>query len=377
VSISVHSWFITLFSLFSGCGFGHDFRGSMQKLRYTTPGSPPATLVPLPEQAGSKPKLQLIEYDAHAFQEREIEVADLESLHESRMNWINVGGLGDVETLRKLGERFRIHPLALEDVFNTGQRPHLDEYDDQLFIVLQMAYQETEGELVFEQVSLFLGERYVITVQEDAAMDVFEPIRKRLREGLGNARFMRSDYLAYALIDAVIDQYFPLSEALGESIESMEEEVLAAPDREQLQQIHEFRQALAQLRRAVWPTREVLTRLLRDESKLVAEKTKPFLRDTLDHVLAIVDLLETYRDITTSFMDLYVSSLSMRTNDIMRVLTIVSSIFIPLTFIAGLYGMNFAKMPELHWRFGYPAVLILMGAVATGMILFFKRKNWL
>jgi magnesium transporter len=334
-------------------------------------------LVALPELAGSKPKLQLIEYDAHSFQEREIEISDLDSIHSSRVTWINVGGLGDVEILRKVGEHFQIHPLALEDVFNTGQRPHLDEYDEQLFIVLQMAYKETEGELVFEQVSLLLGKHYVITIQEDAATDVFEPVRKRLREGLGNARFLRSDYLAYTLIDAVIDQYFPLSEALGDSIESMEEELLTAPNRDKLEKIHEFRQALAQLRRAVWPTREVLARLLRDESGLIAEKTKPFLRDCLDHVLAIADLLETYRDITSSFMDLYVSSLSMRTNDIMRVLTIISSIFIPLTFIAGLYGMNFAKMPELHWRFGYPAVLIIMLAVAAGMILFFKRKNWL
>ncbi len=349
----------------------------MQKVRYTAPGSAPATLVALPEQAGCKPKLQLIEYDAHSFQEREIEVSDLDSIHSSKVSWINVGGLGDVETLRKLGEHFRIHPLALEDVFNTGQRPHIDEYDDQLFIVLQMAYEETEGELVFEQVSLLLGNHYVITIQEDAATDVFEPIRKRLREGLGNARFMRSDYLAYTLIDAVIDQYFPLSEALGDSIESMEEEVLTAPNRDKLEKIHEFRQALAQLRRAVWPTREVLARLLRDESGLIAEKTKPFLRDCLDHVLAIVDLLETYRDITSSFMDLYVSSLSMRTNDIMRVLTIISSIFIPLTFIVGLYGMNFTNMPELHWRFGYPSVILIMLAVASGMILFFKRKNWL
>jgi magnesium transporter len=349
----------------------------MQKVRYTAPGSAPATLVALPEQAGCKPKLQLIEYDAHSFQEREIEISDLDSIPSSRVSWINIGGLGDVETLRKVGEHFRIHPLALEDVFNTGQRPHLDEYDDQLFIVLQMAYEETEGELVFEQVSLLLGKHYVITIQEDAATDVFEPVRKRLREGLGNARFLHSDYLAYTLIDAVIDQYFPLSEALGDSIESMEEELLTAPNRDKLEKIHEFRQALAQLRRAVWPTREVLARLLRDESGLIAEKTKPFLRDCLDHVLAIADLLETYRDITTSFMDLYVSSLSMRTNDIMRVLTIISSIFIPLTFIAGLYGMNFAEMPELHWRFGYPVVLIIMLAVASGMILFFKRKNWL
>jgi magnesium transporter len=349
----------------------------MQKVRYTAPGSAPATLVALPEQAGSKPKLQLIEYDAHSFQEREIELSDLDSIQSSRVSWINIGGLGDVETLQKVGEHFRIHPLALEDVFNTGQRPHLDEYDDQLFIVLQMAYEETEGELVFEQVSLLLGKHYVITIQEDAAADVFEPVRKRLREGLGNARFLHSDYLAYTLIDAVIDQFFPLSEALGDSIESMEEELLTAPNRDKLEKIHEFRQVLAQLRRAVWPAREVLARLLRDESGLIAEKTKPFLRDCLDHVLAIADLLETYRDITTSFMDLYVSSLSMRTNDIMRVLTIISSIFIPLTFIAGLYGMNFAKMPELHWRFGYPGVLIVMLAVAGGMILFFKRKNWL
>jgi magnesium transporter len=349
----------------------------MQKVRYTAPGSAPATLVALPEQAGSKPKLQLIEYDAHSFQEREIELSDLDSIQSSRVSWINIGGLGDVETLQKVGEHFRIHPLALEDVFNTGQRPHLDEYDDQLFIVLQMAYEETEGELVFEQVSLLLGKHYVITIQEDAAADVFEPVRKRLREGLGNARFLHSDYLAYTLIDAVIDQFFPLSEALGDSIESMEEELLTAPNRDKLEKIHEFRQVLAQLRRAVWPAREVLARLLRDESGLIAEKTKPFLRDCLDHVLAIADLLETYRDITTSFMDLYVSSLSMRTNDIMRVLTIISSIFIPLTFIAGLYGMNFAKMPELHWRFGYPGVLIVMLAVASGMILFFKRKNWL
>jgi len=350
----------------------------MRKFRYHTPGTAPATLVPLPEQAGCTPKLRLISYDAHSFHDREIETIDelLDSVEGSKVNWINVDGLGDVETLRKLGEHFRIHPLALEDVFNTGQRPHLDEYEDQLFIVLQMVYQEEKGELVFEQMSVFLGDRYVITIQEDPG-DIFEPIRKRLREGRGNARFMRSDYLAYTLIDAAVDQYFPLSEALGDSIECMEEELLEDPTREKLRQIHEFRQALAQLRRAIWPTREVLTRLLRDESGLVAEKTKPFLRDCLDHVLAIVDLLESYRDITTSFMDLYVSSLSMRTNEIMRVLTIVSSVFIPLTFIVGLYGMNFADMPELHWKFGYPAILLIMLAVAIGMIMFFKRKNWL
>src|SRR6266550_1120230 len=173
----------------------------MQKVRYTAPGSAPATLVALPEQAGCKPKLQWIEYDAHSFQEREIEVSDLDSIHSSKVSWVNVGGLGDVNTLRKLGDYFRIHPLALEDVFNTGQRPHIDEYEDQLFMVLQMVYQEEQGELVFEQMSVFLGEKYVITIQEDPG-DMFDPIRKRLREGRGNARFMRSDYLAYTLIDA-------------------------------------------------------------------------------------------------------------------------------------------------------------------------------
>jgi magnesium transporter len=350
----------------------------MRKFRYHSPGTAPATLVPPPEQAGCMPTLRLISYDAHSFQEREIGTIDelLDSVEGSKVNWINVDGLGDVATLRKLGEYFRIHPLALEDVFNTGQRPHIDEYEDQLFMVLQMVYQEEQGELVFEQMSVFLGEKYVITIQEDPG-DMFDPIRKRLREGRGNARFMRSDYLAYTLIDTAVDQYFPLSEALGDSVECMEEELLQNPTREKLRQIHELRQALAQLRRAVWPTREVITHLLRDDSGLVAEKTKPFLRDCLDHVLAIVDLLESYRDITTSFMDLYVSSLSMRTNEIMRVLTIISSIFIPLTFIAGLYGMNFVHMPELHWRLGYPFALVLMLLVAVGMIAYFKRKNWL
>jgi magnesium transporter len=330
-------------------------------------------------------RIHLIEYDAHSFDEREItSVEDVfDCLDNNRISWIDVGGLEDRQTLDSLGDRFRIHPLAIQDALNTGQRPHVDEYVDQLYVVLQMAYFNLDQEIVFEQVSLFLGNGYVITIQEDPERDVFEPLRRRLREGLGSVRYMRSDFLAYALIDAVVDQFFPISESLAEAIVEMEEGLLQHPTRDRMRQVHEFRQALTHLRRAVWPNRDVLTRLWRDESGLISDRTKPFLRDTLDHVLAIVDLLEVHHETASNFVDLYISSLSMRTNEIMRVLTVISAIFIPLTFIAGVYGMNFDpqaspwNMPELHFFYGYPMALILMTAVAGGMIWYFKRKKWL
>jgi magnesium transporter len=329
--------------------------------------------------------IHLIEYDAHSFDEREItSVEDVfDCLDNNKISWIDVAGLEDKETLRRLGERFRIHPLAIEDVGNTGQRPHVDEYVDQLYVLLQKAYYNTDQEIVFEQVSLFLGKGYVITIQETSERDVFEPLRRRLREGLGSVRYMRSDFLAYALIDAVMDQFFPISESLGEVIEQMENELLEHPTRDRMRQVYKFRQALTHLRRAVRPNRDVLTRLWRDESGLIADRTKPFLRDTLDQVLGIVDLLESHHETASNFVDLYISSLSMRTNEIMRVLTVIASIFIPLTFIASVYGMNFDpqaspwNMPELHFFYGYPMALILMALVALGMLWFFRRKKWL
>ena len=357
----------------------------MDKLRYPPPGTAPATLVVPPEYQGQKPTISLIEYDAHSIVERKIETMDelLPCLDNDKVSWINVDGLGDPEFIQRLGRHFRIHPLALEDIFNIGQRPKVDEYDRQLFIVLDMGYENKEEEVVFEQVCVVLAEQFVITIQEEESGDVFNPVRQRLRDGGGNARFMKSDYLAYALIDAVIDQYFPIIESLGESMDDLQETLLDQPTRERLRELHDFKRLIARIRRAVWPQREVLGRLMRDETGLVETRTKPFFRDCYDHTVIMVDILETFRDATRNIMDTYLSSISIRTNEIMRVLTVITSIFIPLTFIAGVYGMNFDpklspfNMPELEWPFGYPFAICLMLAVAIGMIVFFKRKKWL
>jgi magnesium transporter len=356
----------------------------MDKLRYPPPGTAPATLIVPPEYQGQQPVLSLIEYDAHSIEERKIETMDelLPCLDNDKVSWINVDGLGDPEFFKRLGRQFRIHPLALEDIFNIGQRPKIDEYDRQLFIVLDMAYEDKKEEVVFEQVCIVLAENFVITIQEDPG-DVFDAVRQRLRDGGGNARFMKADYLAYALIDAVIDQYFPIVESLGESMDDLQETLLDQPTRERLRDLHEFKRLIARIRRAVWPQREVLGRLMRDETGLVAARTKPFFRDCYDHTVIMVDILETFREAARNIMDVYLSSINIRTNEIMRVLTVISSIFIPLTFIAGVYGMNFDpklspfNMPELEWPFGYPFAICLMLAVAVGMIVFFKRKKWI
>ena len=356
----------------------------MDKLRFPPPGTAPATLVVPPEYQGQQPVVTLIEYDAHSIEERKIETMDelLPCLDNDKVSWINVDGLGDPEFFQQLGRQFRIHPLALEDLFNIGQRPKIDEYDRQLFIVLDMAYENKKEEVVFEQVCIVLAENFVITIQEDPG-DVFDPVRQRLRDGGGNARFMKADYLAYALIDSVIDQYFPIVESLGESMDDLQETLLDQPTRERLRDLHEFKRLIARIRRAVWPQREVLGRLMRDETGLVAARTKPFFRDCYDHTVIMVDILETFREAARNIMDVYLSSINIRTNEIMRVLTVISSIFIPLTFIAGVYGMNFDpklspfNMPELEWTFGYPFAICLMLAVAIGMIVFFKRKKWI
>jgi magnesium transporter len=356
----------------------------MDKLRYPPPGTAPATLIVPPEYQSVKPVISLFEYDAHSFQERRIETIDdlLPCLESEKISWINIDGLGDIEFFRQLALHFRIHPLALEDILNLGQRPKVDEYDRQLFIVLHMAYENNEQEVVFEQVSILLAERILITVQERSGV-VLNPVRQRLRDGVGNARFMRADYLAYALIDAVIDQYFPIIESLGESMDDFQQTLLDQPTRERLNELHEFRRLIARIRRAVWPQRDILGRLMRDESGLIAERTKPFFRDCYDNTVVLLDILESFRDATRNYMDLYLTSISIRTNEIMRVLTVVASIFIPLTFIAGIYGMNFdpkqgpLNMPELEWPFGYLFAICLMLTVTIGMIVFFKRKKWL
>ena len=343
---------------------------------YHQPGTAPATLIPRGE---AKPVITLIEYDASGYEERKVE--QIEEVFACRDNkkvsWINVEGLGDVEVLRKLGEHFGLHPLALEDVLHIGQRPKVEEYEKHYFITSQIPYSGHIGKVDFEQMSLFFGANFLITIQEDPTRDVLEPLRVRLRTGRGFARTRGHDYLAYAILDAVVDHYFPVLEPLGDKIERIEEKLLQKPTPENLSLIHILKRTLVRLRRNAWPMREVLSAMSRDESGLVARETTIFLRDCYDHTVQIMDVIESYRDLITSIMDVYLSSVGIRTNEIMRVLTVVSTIFIPLTFIVGVYGMNFENMPELKFPHGYPICLAVMAIIAAGMLLIFRKKKWL
>jgi magnesium transporter len=360
----------------------------MFKMRYQTPGTAPATLLPLPKGCSVKPTLKLIEYNEGTITERAVEsVADLPdcSVDDGLVRWIDMEGLGDIRMLKELGEKYGLHPLALEDVVNIGQRPKVEQYGSHLFIVADMVYADEEERICGEQVSFFLCKRLIISIQEAVGGDVFDPVRQRLRGGGNWIRKSGSDYLAYALLDAIIDHYFPVLEKLGDGIEELENEVLEGPSKQCVSKIHNYKRTLMQLRRYVWPARDVVTTLLHDESGIVADGTKVFLRDCYDHSIQAMDLIETYRDVNSGLMDLYLSAVGIKTNEIMRVLTVMSSIFIPLTFLAGVYGMNFdyadgnkpLNMPELHSPYGYVICVLVMAVIAIGQIIFFKRKKWL
>lgn len=352
----------------------------MFKSRHPIPGTAPATLTPLAPGEGMPTKIQLVTYDTQGIKETPIRtVADLppRDINDGKFRWIEFNGLAEFDELRALGEKYDLHPLALEDVIHSGQRPKVDSYDEQLFIVAQMIYRDEPGRLCGEQVSFFLMKGFLITIQEESESDVFDPVRERLRQGRGYIRKLGPDYLAYALLDSIIDHCFPILECIGEALEEMEDELLATPNRSCISRLHEFRRMLIQMRRSVWPERDLVNGLLHDESGLISKQTKVFLRDAYDHAVRIMDLVESYRDLTASMLELYLSSVSQRTNEIMRVLTVISAIFIPLTFVAGIYGMNFDNMPELKHPWGYFACLGFMAAVAGFQIAFFKRKGWL
>ena len=321
----------------------------------------------------------MIEYDQGSCTERTLgSVAELPpALCENKVRWIEMNGLGDVEALRALGAKYGLHPLALEDALNVGQRPKLEPYDGHLFIVAQMIYQDAEECICGEQVSMFVCGNVLITVQEDPVMDVFEPVRQRIRAGGGNIRRMKADYLAYALLDAIVDHGFPVLEQIGEVLQEIEDEVLTHPAKETVGQLHSLKRTLMQLRRFIWPERDVVSALLHSDSEFVHPETKVYLRDLYDHTVQIMDLIESYRDVTTGLMEMYLSTVSLRTNEIMRVLTVMSSIFIPLTFVAGVYGMNFENMPELKTRWGYFICVGVMALISAGQIIFFRRRKWL
>ena len=339
-------------------------------------GMPPGTLAAPESQQGQPARLGLITFTPEEFQEFEPKTVEecLELAAGHGVAWINVEGLGQPDLLAKLGERFGLHPLALEDVVTVPQRPKVEAYGDHYFLVLRMVRMAPEIEE--EQVSLFFGPSFVLTVRERPGGDVFEPVRERIRRNRGRMRTAGTDYLAYSLLDAVVDGIFPVLEVVGERIEALEDEVIGELTRQILQRIHALRRDLLALRRTIWPTREVILALQREESQLIAPETRIFLRDCHDHAVESLELVETYRETATALMEVYLSVQNQRLNEVMKVLTVIATLFIPLTFIASIYGMNFQQMPELGWRYGYPAVLGVMAVVAGGLLLYFRSRGW-
>ncbi len=349
------------------------------KKRSKKAGLPPGTLVHIGEKKAETLKITVMDYDETHFQEREIKTIEECFVFKNAptVTWINIDGLHRTEILEKLGECYGFHPLVLEDILNTDQRPKMEDYGDYLYVVLRMlSYNDQSREIETEQASLILGSNFVFSFQEKQG-DVFDPIRERIRNGKGRIRKMGADYLAYALLDSIVDNYFMIMEKLGETIEFLEEELVTQPVPETLQTIHRLKRELIFLRKAVWPLREVISSLQRGELVLVKETTRIYLRDVYDHTIQVIDTIETFRDMISGMLDIYLSSVSNRLNSVMKVLTIIATIFMPLTFLAGIYGMNFKYFPEVEWRWGYPFFWLLVIAISVFMLLYFKKKRWL
>jgi magnesium transporter len=331
------------------------------------------------EKRSAKVKLSVINYDGANFQEKEVNnVKEAVSFRsKSSVTWLNVDGVHQPEIIEQIGKIFSIHPLVLEDIANTGQRPKMEDFDGYIFVVLRMLrFDDEKNQTKAEQISIILGPDFVISFQEREG-DVFDIIRDRLRSNKGRIRKIGADYLAYSLIDAIVDNYFMILEKLGETIEDIEDKLVTDPKAETLQIIHDLKREMIFLRKSVWPLREVINRLERSESALIKKSTLVYLRDVYDHTIQVMDSVDTFRDTLSGMLDIYLSSVSNRMNEIMKVLTIIATIFIPLTFIAGVYGMNFRRMPELVQPWGYPAVLIVMLVIALIMLVYFRRKKWI
>jgi magnesium transporter len=349
-------------------------------------GLPPGTPVHVGERKTEKVTISIVNYDRDGCKFHQTAAPEdcLAYRDQPGVTWVSIDGLHQVDLIEKIGACFNIHPLTIEDICNTTQRPKLDLFEDYLFLVVKMqTYNRESRSIETDQVSLVLGRNFLLSFQERPSA-IFAGVRTRIENGKGRLRSLGPDYLAYALIDAVVDHYFSVLEDLGEDIENLEEEVIGRPRRESIEKIHLLKRELILLRKSIWPLREVLNTLLRhDESDLIGSAMAIYLKDLYDHTIQVIDIVEAYRDVTAGLMDIYLSSLSNRMNEIMKVLTMFATIFIPLTFIAGVYGMNFNpdlspwNMPELNWRWGYPFALALMGAVVVAMLVYFKRKSWL
>jgi magnesium transporter len=342
-------------------------------------GLAPGTLVHVGEKKAEKVVIRVLAYNSEKLIKRELDTVEecLEFKSQPDINlWINVDGLDRIYVIEKLGGYFNIHPLTLEDVLNTGQRPKTEDYDSYIYTVLKMMVLDTERkDIIIDQVSIIIGPNYILSFQERQG-NVFDPVRERFENPASRLRKNGVDYLAYSLIDAVVDNYFLILEYFGDEIEDLEEGLVIQPRPETLKTIQKYKRDMITLRKSVWPLRELINGLQRVESDLIKETTRIYLRDIYDHTIQVIDSVEDFRDILSSMIDVYLSSISYRMNDVMKVLTVIATIFIPLTFIAGVYGMNFEYMPELKWRWGYPTVISGMTFLAVGMFAYFKKKRW-
>ncbi len=369
--------------VYDHCLIPDDDEDQLVDFNYDLPGSLPGTLS-IPEDALPT------EFILMAYGKEGVDVRSLNHLQECRripksyqVSWLDARGLGSEDKLWQFSQVFQIHPLMLEDVVNVPHRPKLDFYEDQILLIMQMVRSKDGGSGVgSEQVSFVLGRDFLVTFQEEPEWDSFEPVRDRIRRGTGNIRRQGADYLAYALLDTIVDSFFPVLEELGEALEELENEVVENPTQVTIEKIYRMRRGLMKLRRYIWPQRNVINSLIRDSDDLISQEVKVYLQDVYDHIVQVVDILENYRETASSLMDVYLSSISNRMNEVMKLLTVISSIFIPLTFIAGVYGMNFNpersrwNMPELEWPWGYVVCLAVMGAIAVLQVVFFWRRGW-
>ena len=349
------------------------------KKRGSKVGLEPGTLIHIGEKKVEKVRIKVVIYNNEELVEKELNSIDecLEYKDKPGTNlWINVDGLDQTDVIEKIGSCFNIHPLTLEDILNTGQRPKMEDYESYIYTVLKMMLLDMENdEIIVDQVSIIFGYNYILSFQE-REVDFLNPLREKLRNPASRLRKYGVDHLAYSIIDTVIDNYFLILEHFGDEIEEFEDQLLIRPSPETIRIIQRYRRDMIILRKSVWPLRELISGLQRIESEIIKDTTRIYLRDIYDHTIQVIDSVEDYRDMLSSMVDIYLSSLSNRMNDIMKVLTVIATIFIPLTFIAGVYGMNFEYMPELKWRWGYHAVMLFMAIVGTSMFTYFRKRGW-
>jgi magnesium transporter len=342
-------------------------------------GMLPGTLLHIGERKVENVRITVIDYDEKTFQERQVENIDECIIFRATptVSWINIDGLHEVEIIERIGECYDFHPLILEDIVTVGQRPKCDEYEDYIYIVMQMlTYNWRTESIESEQISMILGKNFLISFQETPG-DIFDRIRERIRSAKGKIRKMPPDYLAYSLIDAIVDNYFIILERLNENIEDLEDKLVGEPDKKVARKILDLNRQLMFLRKSVWPLRELVSKLDRTESNLISKYTRPYLKDVYDHTIQVIESVQSLRDIMSVILEAYVTSISNRLNAIMKVLAVIATIFMPLSFVASLYGMNFRYMPEIEWKYGYVFALVIMAVITLVMLYYFKKKKWM